>query len=363
MKNNNILTLILVYALGIVSCYIFIQSTTKDANEDIKNNMNVLENKNMLLNKLKEKKKLDNNMAIGRIKKSEGKLKNTVNHIPYPEVSSLKSIGTQGDSQIHTLCRGKNIAFKLIKEHMENGLDINGKNSFGQTPILLATRSSNLLDIKKLISMGANIHVKTTFGRDALASAFQNKDFTEREKIIKYLLNKEDFSMSDFPGKYLKYMIVNEDNRPYIMEMLPNMKESHYKPNLNILLGYGRGDDEIVDFFMDNGISIDTELLVNMSRSKNVSTKKLQTIIESEYLDINQGSRIGGHTPLMAAIMAGDSEKVEFYLQYGSDLKIKNSDGDDAFELAENNLYVDSNIISKKQSIKIEQLLEKYNDI
>jgi len=331
-----------------------------DSNKNSK--LNLYENKKMVFYKSNIEKKLDEHKVMDYKQTLEEQSKDTVStieqKIPHKVLSKIQLIPTKGDNKIHTLCRKKNIDFNLLKELIYNGLDINGKNDFDETPLLLAMRASNLIDIKKLISMGADIHATTEFGRDALASAFQNKDFVEREKIIKYLVNEEGFSMSDFPGKYLKYMIVNEDNRPYIMKMLPNMKEAHYKPNLNILLGYGRGDDEIVDFFMGKGLSMDTELLVSMSRSKNVSTDKLENIVQNEYLDINLGSRAGGNTPLMEAIIVGDVDKVEFYLESGADTQIKNMNGDDSFQLVQSNLVFQS--IPERERIKIEELLKKY---
>ncbi len=275
-------------------------------------------------------------------------------------VYNSKSSSSRGsDNLVHILSSRRDIDHKLIKELIEKGFNINEKNNFGDTPVLMAIKASNLIDIKALVAMGADLQSISNYGRDALAATFQNGNGPARREIIEYLLEEQGFSLSDNPNKYLKYMVNHDDNRPYIKQLLPLIEKTDYKESLQRILFYGRGDDEIVDFFIDAGLNIDQKLLNAMSRSKFVSTQKIQSVIDKYSLNVNEGSRTLKLTPLMAAVESGDSKKVELYLRNGANPNIATIDGHNSFDLLTNN-PINEYWVADEEKIKIKKLLDKY---
>ena len=77
---------------------------------------------------------------------------------------------------------------KDVKQGIDNGLDVNAKNEKGKTPLHIATRyNENLEIIKTLIKAGSNINAMTTKGYAPIHyAAYKNKN----PEIIKLLISK-----------------------------------------------------------------------------------------------------------------------------------------------------------------------------
>lgn len=263
-----------------------------------------------------------------------------------------------GYTLIHTLSQVG--AIDIVKELVGKGFDINAKTDNGNTPLLLATQSMNLEDIKELVGMGADIDAQSNYGRDVLASAFQHENTLEREKIIKYLMEEQGFNFKDNPEKYLKYMASAPDgNKAYVMEVLPYLSKKNYAKSIKTIFEYGKGDDKMIDFFISSGEDIDINSLNYITRGKNVSTQKLEYMVQKYNLDINKGDDIAGLTPLMHAVHVADTEKVEFYLNHGANLEVTNKKGQNVFHViaAETPRYP---LAPKEEIEKIKNLLNKY---
>jgi len=94
---------------------------------------------------------------------------------------------------------------------------------------------------------------------------------------------------------------------------------------------------------------------------KQMSTAGSTPSMDIYSLDVNQGSRGLQLTPLMAAIEAGDSNKVKFFLENGANPNIQNTNGKTAFDLAEHN-PIHPYWVSRSEKAKINSLLNQYKD-
>ncbi len=80
----------------------------------------------------------------------------------------------------------KNELYKLIKDLIECGIEINSCDDSGLTPLMCAIEISDFEIVKLLIESGANIKDKNKDGKDALTIAKEKKN----EEIIKLLSEK-----------------------------------------------------------------------------------------------------------------------------------------------------------------------------
>ncbi|PWF94171.1 Ankyrin repeat protein [Spiroplasma poulsonii] len=61
----------------------------------------------------------------------------------------------------------------MVKLLIENGAEINHKNQFGNTPLILASQNGHTEIVKLLIENGAKINHKNQFGNTPLILASQ----------------------------------------------------------------------------------------------------------------------------------------------------------------------------------------------
>ena len=83
-----------------------------------------------------------------------------------PEPPTVKA----PDISIHEAAgSGGNI--EAVKQHLAAGTDVNAKDSFGMTPLLLAGAKNQKEVVELLIAEGADVNAKTESGRNPLHSA------------------------------------------------------------------------------------------------------------------------------------------------------------------------------------------------
>jgi len=75
---------------------------------------------------------------------------------------------------------------KALKQHIEAGTDINVKDQYGSTPLIIATTFGKTDIAKTLINAGADLHITNNDGSTALHVA----SFFCRTDIVKALLEK-----------------------------------------------------------------------------------------------------------------------------------------------------------------------------
>lgn len=137
------------------------------------------------------------------------------------------------------MCASMNSRFEVVKYLVEKGANINIKNDEGWTALMLASNEDEeYLDIiKYLVDNGADINIKNNDGDTALILASKK----EHLGIIKYLIyNKADVNVKDnCDWTALMYILKNK------------------QPEENNQLIENSKSKELIDFFIENGGSID----------------------------------------------------------------------------------------------------------
>ena len=89
------------------------------------------------------------------------------------------------DISIHDAARDGNI--EGVKQHLDLGVDVNGKNKYGSTPLRLAAGEGHKEFVELLISEDANLNAKDIDGETPLHRASERK----QTKIIELLIAKD----------------------------------------------------------------------------------------------------------------------------------------------------------------------------
>ena len=95
-------------------------------------------------------------------------------------------IGHDQESLLHTAARAKKDDWKMVDFLVnECGLSVNGRDKYGETPLMNAAEQGNYDMAKKLIGLGADVHTGNHNGRSALSFAAEK----EQDKLVELLLN------------------------------------------------------------------------------------------------------------------------------------------------------------------------------
>ena len=78
------------------------------------------------------------------------------------------------DISIHDAARDKNI--KVLKQHLESGIDVNLKDKFGDTPLHKAALNGHKVIAELLIAEGADVNTMDNLGRTPLTIAIASRD-------------------------------------------------------------------------------------------------------------------------------------------------------------------------------------------
>lgn len=261
------------------------------------------------------------------------------------------------ETLIHILCKATSLDHQLIKNLIDKGLNINAKNLGGATPMLLALRNANNLDdIKALVSMGADISMTTNSNFDALDAVLLNKDVSAKKQILTYLANEHGITIHNNPEKYLLSLGATDEGINIVKDLLPTLNKENYEDSLfHIAIGE-KADNEVVNFFLEKEVNIDTKSFIALSSNKNISSETMQNILDKNLVDINDD--VNGFTPLMAAISSGDVNKVTLYMKSGANPNLGNLQGKNAYDELE---YSVSNYnMNKEEAKNIKHLLDNY---
>lgn len=225
------------------------------------------------------------------------------------------------------LSRNENILKLLI----DNGADVNNVLESGTTILMLACMSGvSKKIIELLIDAGADVNAIDSSGETAYSHARQAmfKDAT-------MLLNKADATKV---GNYKKkedsefnYFIENNDNylcqafRTKDVEKLKMaMKDAYFKDEISIA--------ELM--FTESTL---TDLV-----KENYPFEFIKMIIEESNIDINSVDS-NGKTALIIASLNENEQLVALFIENNATLNIKDNDGDEAFDYAENKCMLSLN--------------------
>ena len=275
-----------------------------------------------------------------------------------------------------------------VNAFLEDGIDVNAKDSQGMTPLLLAARGGHKDVAELLINKGADVNGKDNSGYTPLSWAIWNED---REMIKLLVTNGADVNFvteDDWP--FLHYLTWNNDRE--LVELFLthgaklNVKDNSGRTEFHIAVSRGNRDlarflvskgatapelylaaclgdlarvkslveegvdvdtkdevgwtslywaasmaeEEVADFLIGKGASIDVRTNNNrtpLHQAATAGAAKLTSLLISKGADSNARDE-GNSTPLHSAAAGGHKNVVELLITNGAEVNAKDKSGD-----------------------------------
>ncbi|KAK5631888.1 hypothetical protein RRF57_007602 [Xylaria bambusicola] len=184
----------------------------------------------------------------------------------------------------------------IVKLLLENGANIESKDKYSQTPLLLAAENGHDAIVKLLLENGANIESKDRYGQTPLLLATENN----YDVIVKLLLEN---------GANIE---LNDENS-----------------EMPLLLATKNGYDAIVKLLLENGANIESKDRYGQTPLSLAAENNYDAIVK---LLLENGANIEskdryGQTPLSLAAENGYDAIVKLLLENGANIESKDRDG------------------------------------
>ncbi|KAL9956873.1 hypothetical protein ACROYT_G038423 [Oculina patagonica] len=248
---------------------------------------------------------------------------------------------------LHSAVEGGNVA--IIETVLARGLDVNSKDSAGDTPLMIAALFGKIEAVNYLLDKGADLSLTAQYGRNSLHAAsfggnvaiietmlsrgldVNSKDsdgdtplmiaaWNGKIKAVNYLLDKgADLSLTGQFGRNLLHRAAQGGNVAIIETMLSRGLDVNSKDNNSdtpIMIAAFCGKMEAVNYLLDKGADLSLtsisgrNLLHRAAQGGNVAI--IETML-SRGLNVNSKDN-NGDTPLKIAAAQGNAEAVNYLL-------------------------------------------------
>ncbi|MDA7680042.1 ankyrin repeat domain-containing protein [bacterium] len=215
------------------------------------------------------------------------------------------------DISIHEAAgSGGNI--EAVKQHLAAGTDVNAKDSFGMTPLLLAGAKNQKEVVELLIAEGADVNAKDISGTTTLIYAATNG-----HKEIVELLRKHGVKPSTIN------LAVSGGDTQGVKEFLAAGTDVNAKDNIGLTplhVAASRGHKEIVELLISKGADL-------KEKYKDGTTPLDEAIVEkhTEIADLlrKHGGKSGAEDSIHIAAKTGNIEAVKKHLAAAVDVNAK----------------------------------------
>jgi ankyrin repeat protein len=225
-------------------------------------------------------------------------------------------------------------AYFGLKEAMitllENGHDLDSKDSNGRTPLSYAAENEQEAVVKLLLEKGAELETKDKYGRTPLLDAAEN----EQEAVVKLLLEKDaELETKDNYGR-TPLLHAAENGQEAVVKLLlekgAELETKNKDGRTPLLDAAVIGQEAVVKLLLEKGAELETKdkddgrtpLLYAAWNGHEAVVKLLpEKGAELETKD-NQG-----RTPLSYAAAIGEEAVVKLLLEKGAELETKDNQG------------------------------------
>jgi len=224
---------------------------------------------------------------------------------------------------IHDAARDGNI--KKINYWLSMGVDVNAKNSDGNTPLHWAASRGHLKLGKYLLLKGAKINAKNGSGYTPL----YNAAWTGRLETARFLISKgADVNSKDILGNTPLYVAARE-NRMELVRLLVykgadvKAKVDRNYTSLHRIAAWG--NLEIARLLISKGAVVNSKDSRGNTPLHNATSQnhlEVARLLISKHADINARSN-EGFTPLSNAVDGGHMELAEFLILFGAKVNTK----------------------------------------
>ena len=226
---------------------------------------------------------------------------------------SANVIGKDSKNPLHFLAYS-NKDTDIFSFFITKGLDVNQKDTDGNTPFLNAANSNSLEMVKNLANEVTDFNLKNNKGQSALTRAV-NRNSTE---VVAYLIeNGSNVNVKDTEGNTLAY---------YLMDTYRPNNSKTFEDKLKLLSANG------LDMSQIQGKG-NTLYHIAIEKNNLELVKRMSTF----NIDVNAKNN-DGLTPLhIAAMKAKDSVILDYLLSIGADKTVKTDFEESVYDLASEN--------------------------
>ncbi len=266
----------------------------------------------------------------------------------YLKSNDINIINENNESLLHYAIKHSNE--NAVKMLIENYINLNIQDRFGNTPLIFAIIHNKIGFFKHLIRNQANLNLANFNNETPILIALNNN----REEMVKILFEKKvDLSIKNKNEENIYFYLVRSHNLELLKLLLNDNIEYIYSKNYcnNTLLhqSVSISDYEITKYLLESG------LLSNVKNKFN-------------------------ETPIFNAVKNGDIEMISILIKYGALLDIENSFFETIYNIADKKIlefldYKETSVnylkyikkyplhcaVIKNDYNKVKQLLTKYN--
>jgi ankyrin repeat protein len=215
----------------------------------------------------------------------------------------------------------------LVKLLLENGADVDSKDSSGRTPLLWAIENGHKAVVELLLEKGANVDSKDSGGRTPLLWAAENGD----KAVVELLLKKgADIESKDSSFSRTPLLWAAKNGHEAVVKLLlekgANVDSKESNGRTPLLWAMENGYEAVVKLLLEKEVDLD-------SKDSNFSRKPLlwaamngcEAVVK---LLLQKGADVeskdsSGRTPLLWAAVNGREAVVKLLLQKGADVDSK----------------------------------------
>ena len=227
---------------------------------------------------------------------------------------------------------------EIVQCLIDNGADVEEKNSNGETPLMVAVDHGYLEMVDLLVRRGANINAHGGWeGNTVFMYAVARGDLEFVEKIHQYAPVLIEYYNQHKTPLMIAAETGNLELVRYIVEKLFEPVEKRRR-NYQTALKYAvkGGHFEVVEYLVEHGASVDAENRLRYRPLIYAAISGNLNIVE--YL-IEKGATVNietydGETPLMFAAMMGNIDVARFFIGQGASIDEEDDDGKDAMQHA-----------------------------
>ncbi|MCD8488707.1 MAG: ankyrin repeat domain-containing protein [Desertifilum sp.] len=225
-----------------------------------------------------------------------------------------------------------------VQRLIESGKNVNCQDEWGDTPLIFAAIEGYLNIARVLIQAGAKVNLKNKEGMTALMYAIE----AGHSEIVGILLeagadvNDQDNRGNSILMLGIKEVIGVQKGSIEVVQMLfqakANIHPRNKEDNSALKIAAGLGLTDIVRTLVENGADVkNSYILFSAIDGRNPDTVRF--FIQAG-ADVHNIKLTDGSTPLMWAVLKGDTEIVKVLLQAGVDTEVKNNRGETALTIA-----------------------------
>ena len=236
------------------------------------------------------------------------------------------TVGRNGETMLMLAARDGHT--DVVKFLIDNGVDLNHKDSVGWTALMFAATWERMEIVKLLIDNGADLNI-TNYGKTALMYAAWNGS----TEVVKTLIEiGANINIQNDNGDTALILAARRGLTEIVKILVENGADMNIKDKYGwtaLMHAAWNGSTEVVKFLIDNGADLNHKnnggWTALMYASRYGYTEVVKLFIDNG-ADMNHKSNVGG-TALICAAREGRTEVVKLLIDNGADMNIKDVDG------------------------------------